>query len=292
MCFSKAVSQNLVAEKFGGTVGREKKDKFYRFDGLLQQNSTQDDVYASVLDVVNASVQGYNATIFAYGSTGTGKTYTMNGNKNAPGIIPRAIDEIFRSIDDIRLQKANTLFHVELSYVEMYNNGFRNLLRHVSDAVGRIEEKHGSTDMIDSELDQLLQVGMSDVAFEAGISRLPDLSHNLDKITVHEGVATGVFLCGPNVRIPVNSASAAQRLFTLGNRQRAETGGKLNTDPSSRYVFFQCVHLSDVCTRVVLYLCCPSLCSPFHIFPIFRLQQESLDLHYPRGRQDSSLHLR
>ena len=258
----------MVSEKFGG-AGREKKDKFYRFDTLLQSTSTQDDVYANVADVVGASVQGFNVTIFAYGATGTGKTYTIKGSRHSPGIIPRSIDEIFRVIDHTRTQNTQTLFHVELSYVEMYNNGFRNLLRHISDTVGRIEEKNGDGDVVDSELDELLQVGMSDVAFEARINLFPDLSHNLDKITIHESTTTGVFLCGPNVRIPVKTAGAAQRLFAIGNRQRAETGGKLS-DPSSRLP-----HL-DLLYYFVSRRC---LCS---CFPV--ILQESLDFYHPRGK--------
>lgn len=144
------------------------------------------------------------------------------------------IEEIFSTIHKTRQHSAGVMFHVELSYVEMYNNGFRNLLRQISDEVGRIEESFGgSTDMIHTELDGILQAGLSEAAFEVGISKMPDLSHKLDKITVHESAATGVFLCGPNIRIPVKSATDAMRLFMIGNRLRSENGTKAN-DASSR----------------------------------------------------------
>ena len=125
------------------------------------------------------------------------------------------------------------MFHVELSYVEMYNNGFRNLLKQISDELGRIEASGGSLDAINSELDDLLQVGMSEASFEAAVGRLPDLSHKLDKITVHESVTTGIFLCGPNIRIPAKSAPDALKLFHAGNKMRASAATKCN-DVSSR----------------------------------------------------------
>lgn len=231
-CFDKSVVINAVADKFG-SAGREKKEKFFKFDSLYDSESTQEDIYSTVADIVSSSVLGFNATIFAYGATGTGKTYTMTGTRSYPGVIPRVIEDIFSIIQNTRQQSAGVLFHVELSYVEMYNNGFRNLLRQISDEVGRIEDSNGGTDMIHSELDEILQTGLSEAAFEAGMSKLPDLSHKLDKITVHESVSTGVFLCGPNIRIPVKSSTEAMRLFMIGNRLRSENNTKAN-DASSR----------------------------------------------------------
>ena len=48
--------------------------------------------------LVESLVEGYNGTLFAYGQTGCGKTYTMSGNHNNPGIIPLALAQIFRHI--------------------------------------------------------------------------------------------------------------------------------------------------------------------------------------------------
>jgi hypothetical protein len=208
--------------------GREKKEKLFQFETILGHASSQEDVYSTLADTVFSSVLGFNATIFSYGSAGSGKTYTMSGTKSQPGVIPRVIEDIFRGIQQTRSVSRDVLFHVELSYIEMYNNGFRNLLRPVSDEISRVEAVNGDSDMIQSELDELLQVGVSESAFEAGVSRFVDLSHKLDKITVHESVSTGVYLCGPNIRIPVTSVASALRLFAIGNKQRAESVKKLN----------------------------------------------------------------
>lgn len=49
--------------------------------------------------IVEATLDGINGTIFAYGQTSSGKTYTMMGNKDSPGIIPLAVNNIFKLIE-------------------------------------------------------------------------------------------------------------------------------------------------------------------------------------------------
>ena len=65
--------------------------------------------------------QGYNAAIIAYGQTGTGKTYTMDGAQEGPGqgIIPRAIEDIFQYIEND--SAAHSKFLVRASYLQIYN---------------------------------------------------------------------------------------------------------------------------------------------------------------------------
>jgi hypothetical protein len=72
----------------------------FTFDHVYGENRGQRDVYEQTAkDAVLSTLQGYNATIIAYGQTGTGKTYTMEGvhsDEEQRGIIPRSIEEIFR----------------------------------------------------------------------------------------------------------------------------------------------------------------------------------------------------
>lgn len=57
--------------------------KVFTFDAVFDAKSRQQDIYDEAIRPLVASVlQGFNATIFAYGQTGTGKTYTMEGIKN------------------------------------------------------------------------------------------------------------------------------------------------------------------------------------------------------------------
>jgi kinesin family protein 3/17 len=73
-------------------------------------------------------MQGYNGTIFAYGQTGTGKTFTMQGvdTPELKGIVPRTIDWIFNSIKTYSDQNQN--FLVRASFVEIYNEEVIDLL--------------------------------------------------------------------------------------------------------------------------------------------------------------------
>lgn len=67
-------------------------------------------------------MQGYNAAIIAYGQTGTGKTFTMEGAHSGPsrGIIPRAIEDVFMYIENDR-NAAQSKFLVRASYLQIYN---------------------------------------------------------------------------------------------------------------------------------------------------------------------------
>ena len=69
-----------------------------------------------------ACLQGYNAAIIAYGQTGTGKTFTMEGAHAGPsrGIIPRAIEDVFMYIENDR-NAAQSKFLVRASYLQIYN---------------------------------------------------------------------------------------------------------------------------------------------------------------------------
>ncbi len=76
----------------------------YSFDYVYDQDSTQESVYLnSAKPAVQSVLEGYNATILAYGQTGTGKTHTMegfkyNGTDPSRGIVPRSMEEIFQFI--------------------------------------------------------------------------------------------------------------------------------------------------------------------------------------------------
>ena len=70
-------------------------------------------------------MQGYNASVFAYGATGAGKTYTMLGTEDQPGIMMLSIEELFRSIE-IYSQERD--YMLKVSYVEVYNENIKDLL--------------------------------------------------------------------------------------------------------------------------------------------------------------------
>ena len=70
-------------------------------------------------------IEGYNGTIFAYGQTGCGKTHTMLGTPEDPGIIPGCFKHIFSFIDG---NTSGMKFLVRCSYLEIYNEEIHDLL--------------------------------------------------------------------------------------------------------------------------------------------------------------------
>ena len=105
----------------------------YTFDHIFDMDSTQEDVYQiAAVPSVESLEDGYNSTIFAYGQTGTGKTYTMEGfiydylspNK---GLIPRAIEDIFKYIENN--SNSDTTFIIRVTYLQIYNESIDDLLK-------------------------------------------------------------------------------------------------------------------------------------------------------------------
>ncbi|KFK35576.1 hypothetical protein AALP_AA4G008700 [Arabis alpina] len=101
----------------------ETKKKIYNFDRVFQPDSSQDDVFLEIEPVIKSVIDGYNACIFAYGQTGTGKTFTMEGTPESPGIVPRAIKGLFK-----RVEESNHMFVINFSMLEIYMGNLRDLL--------------------------------------------------------------------------------------------------------------------------------------------------------------------
>ncbi|KAM0948208.1 putative plus-end-directed kinesin ATPase [Dioscorea sansibarensis] len=114
-------------------IANKQIDRTFAFDKVFGPTSQQKDLFdAAVSPVVNEVLEGYNCTIFAYGQTGTGKTYTMEGggrkmkNGELPsdaGVIPRAVQRIF----DI-LEAQNADYNMKVTFLELYNEEITDLL--------------------------------------------------------------------------------------------------------------------------------------------------------------------
>ena len=103
----------------------------YQFDHFKQvfpMNVSQEKVFTTVAkDVVDSCFEGYNGTIFAYGQTASGKTFTITGGAERyedRGLIPRTLSYIFNEIR----QKTDTSYKVLISYLEIYNDQGYDLL--------------------------------------------------------------------------------------------------------------------------------------------------------------------
>lgn len=102
--------------------------KHFTFDGAYFTESTTENIYNEIAyPLVEGVTEGYNGTIFAYGQTGCGKSFTMQGITDPPtqrGIIPRAFDHVFETVSVAETTK----FLIHASYCEIYNEEIRDLL--------------------------------------------------------------------------------------------------------------------------------------------------------------------
>lgn len=105
----------------------------FTFDEVFDIDSSQEEVYSlTAKPAVLSVLEGYNSTIFAYGQTGTGKTFTMEGftydNMDSKrGIIPRTIEDIFQYIESN--SNRDTKFIIRAAYLQIYNEMISDLLK-------------------------------------------------------------------------------------------------------------------------------------------------------------------
>ncbi|RPA75771.1 kinesin-domain-containing protein [Ascobolus immersus RN42] len=135
-------NSSVVVSMPGGNKGKEVSlssdplalsNKTYTFDRAFGAEVDQATIYDEVAaPILEEMLSGYNCTIFAYGQTGTGKTYTMSGDMSdnfgtyadTAGIIPRSLYNLFA-----KLEKEGAEFTVKCSFIELYNEELRDLLQ-------------------------------------------------------------------------------------------------------------------------------------------------------------------
>ncbi|XP_072756938.1 kinesin-like protein Klp61F isoform X1 [Anoplolepis gracilipes] len=126
----------VINEKSQGSHSKK-----FTFDKVFGPSSKQIDVYNAIVNpLLEEVLAGYNCTVFAYGQTGTGKTFTMEGVSNDPtlhwqsdttaGIIPRALSHLF---DELRMLEVQE-YTVRVSFLELYNEELFDLLSPNNDA--------------------------------------------------------------------------------------------------------------------------------------------------------------
>ncbi|KAI9332345.1 P-loop containing nucleoside triphosphate hydrolase protein [Obelidium mucronatum] len=180
----------------------EEDIKNFTFDAAFDENCTQIEVYNSTARIiVDAVLNGFNGTVFCYGQTGTGKTFSMQGISNVPhlrGIIPNAFNHIFDHIARSKHKK----FLVRVSFLEIYNEEIRDLL--VKKSKGGLELKeHPETGVYVkdlsgyvvksvAEMEQLMTVGNNARSVGATLmNETSSRSHSIFTITIESSEAGG-----------------------------------------------------------------------------------------------------
>ena len=133
-----------------GLVNNKKDVYSFKFNQVFQTETSQDEVFTQVAStVIDNVIEGYNGTIFAYGQTSSGKTYTMTGGTDKysdRGIIPRTISYLF----DYFKKKSGLIFTLHISYMEIYNEHGFDLLNAEHEA-SRLEDLPRVSLMEDSQ---------------------------------------------------------------------------------------------------------------------------------------------
>ncbi|MFT7806193.1 kinesin-like protein KIF16B [Arapaima gigas] len=183
-----SITNLKIPEGISGDSSRERIKTFtydFSYDSSDSKSSTftsQEKVFKDLgSDVLNAAFEGYNACIFAYGQTGSGKSYTMMGNPGDAGLIPRICEGLFSRISDMsRFDEAS--FRTEVSYLEIYNERVRDLLRRKSNKTFNLRvREHPKDGPYVEDLSKHLVQNYSDVEdlMEAG---------NLNRTTASTGM--------------------------------------------------------------------------------------------------------
>ncbi|XP_010615679.1 kinesin-like protein KIF22 isoform X2 [Fukomys damarensis] len=101
----------------------------YQFDAFYGERSSQQDIYAgSVQPILRHLLEGQNASVLAYGPTGAGKTHTMLGSPEQPGVIPRALMDLLQLTREEGAEGRPWAFSVTMSYLEIYQEKVLDLL--------------------------------------------------------------------------------------------------------------------------------------------------------------------
>jgi kinesin family member 18/19 len=123
-----------------GALGKNRsKEKQYAFDYAFDADTGQNEIFENTTKfLVEGILDGYNATVFAYGATGAGKTYTMLGTEANPGNMFLTLKELFVKIKG---QRNNYNYDIRVSFLEIYNEMIRDLIVVSEDVLDLREDK-------------------------------------------------------------------------------------------------------------------------------------------------------
>jgi kinesin family protein 5 len=207
-------------------------------------NSRQKDVFDfSIRSTVDDILNGYNGTVFAYGQTGAGKSYTMMGtdidNDEGRGVIPRIVEQIFASI----LSSPGTIeYTVRVSYMEIYMERIRDLLAPHNDNLPVHEEKNrgvyvkGLLEIYVSSVQEVYEVmrrgGSARAVASTNMNAESSRSHSIFVITItQKNVETGSAKSGQLFLVDLAGSEKVGKTGASG--QTLEEAKKINKSLSA-----------------------------------------------------------
>jgi kinesin family member 5 len=216
----------------------------FTFDRVFDMNSRQKDVFNfSIKSTVDDILNGYNGTVFAYGQTGAGKSYTMMGsdidNDETRGIIPRIVEQIFASI---LASPENIEYTVRVSYMEIYMERIRDLLAPQNDNLPVHEEKNrgvyvkGLLEIYVSSIQEVYEVmrrgGAARAVAATNMNQESSRSHSIFVITItQKNVETGSAKSGQLFLVDLAGSEKVGKTGASG--QTLEEAKKINKSLSA-----------------------------------------------------------
>jgi kinesin family protein 5 len=257
------------------TIQSKEASGAFTFDRVFDMNSKQADVFDySIRPTVDDILNGYNGTVFAYGQTGAGKSYTMMGSdmddEVGKGVIPRIIQQIFASI---LASPSNIEYTVRVSYMEIYMERIRDLLVPQNDNLPVHEEKNrgvyvkGLLEVYVSSEDEVYEVlrrgGSARAVSATNMNAESSRSHSIFVITVNQkNVETGSLKSGQLFLVDLAGSEKVGKTGASG--QTLEEAKKINKSLSALGMVINC--LTDSKTQHI----------PYRDSKLTRILQESL----------------
>ncbi|XP_054849652.1 kinesin-like protein KIF19 [Eublepharis macularius] len=214
------------------------REKTFIFDMVFDHRASQEEVYAcTTKNLIEGVISGYNATVFAYGPTGAGKTYTMLGLDSEPGIYIRTLHDLFRAIE---ATSGDMVYSVCMSYLEIYNEVIRDLLNPSSGFLELREDSKGSIQIAGitevsttnaQEIMQLLTKGNKERTQEpTAANKTSSRSHAVLQVTVKQ--SSRVKNVNEEVRVGrlfmVDLAGSERAAQTQNRGKRMKEGAHIN----------------------------------------------------------------
>ncbi|XP_045078111.1 kinesin-like protein KIF16B isoform X9 [Coregonus clupeaformis] len=237
-----------IADGITGDSMRERKKTFtydFSYDSSDSKSNTfvsQEKVFKDLgSDVLKAAFQGYNACIFAYGQTGSGKSYTMMGNPGDVGLIPRICEGLFSRIAGMtRWDEAS--FRTEVSYLEIYNERVRDLLRRKSTQTYNLRVREHPKDgpyvedlskhLVQNyhDVEELMEAGnINRTTAATGMNDTSSRSHAIFTINFTQAKFDAEMPCETISKIHLVDLAGSERADTTGaTGVRLKEGGNIN----------------------------------------------------------------
>ena len=244
------ISETSLAVSGENTNKKNNQIKYQQFffDHVFDKNTSQQEVYnKTTKPLLESIIEGFNATVFAYGATGSGKTYTMLGkNATEKGIMPRAVSDLFKLLQ----KRKDKEFRIQVSYIEIYNEEIRDLLGnreelklHEDPVKGVLIQgiKELCIDNVDNFFDVLYKGNQKRTTAKTNSNETSSRSHALLKINIEnkdkEGPNASNISCGRFILVDLagseknNSALNNNNINDVNNNKNAlrqQEGAKIN----------------------------------------------------------------